>query len=290
MRNSSPIASPIANRWLPHLCVAASLLSTCAPLHGASPISIRDVTYTRDDESAPAFEIETDYYRAVLAPHMGGRIVEWYDKTADRNVAYDAGYGGLLDDHGRRTALLYKATWLTKEDHAATIELALTVTEPEKVLYRKRATFFAERPVIQVDYHVENHGQEPERLLFRNVIRPGGAAFTDQEMHCYSRVVGLQRQMGMPRTDDQADPWCAILHRRDRVVVANSFEGDALERLYTWRGSKVAPTYEFMFKRLEPGKKVDLRYYWQLCHGLSAVDYAHRTFAAQIEGRFTRGQ
>ena len=254
----------------------------------AHPMTITDTTYTREDAAAPAFEVETDYYRATIVPDMGGRIVEWYDRTADRSVAYDAGYGGLLDDHGRRTALKYEAKWLKREADIAAVRLTVTVTEPEKIVYGKTATFFADRPVIQVDYHLENHGQESERLLFRNVIRPGGTAFTDQEMHCYSRVVGLQRQLGMPRTDDQADPWCAIVHRRDRVVIANAFEGDALERLYTWRGSKVAPTYEFMFKQLEAGRQEKIRYYWMLCHGLSAVDYAHRNFAAQVEGSFTR--
>ena len=141
-----------------------------------------------------------------------------------------------------------------------------------------------------MEYRIENRGQVPQRLLFRNVVRPGGGEFTGEESYCYSRVAGLQRTRSMPRTDDQADPWCALVHGPRRLAVANAFEGDVLARLYTWQGSKVAPTYEFMFPQLEAGRSLTARYTWSFVHGLSAVDYAHRAFVAQVEGEWTDGR
>ena len=104
------------------------------------------------------------------------------------------------------------------------------------------------------------------------------------ELYCYCSYHRTSAWKGMPRTSDQADPWCALVDPNSKTVVSNSFEGDALSLLYTWRGSQVAPTYEFMFQNLEAGKSIEVRYYWQFLHGLTAVDYSHRTFTAQIEG------
>ena len=252
----------------------------------AAQLIVTEDTYTHDKASAAAFRVENRFYRALVVPDMGGRIVEWIDKTAQRNVVYDNKYGGLLDDHGALYLKPYGATWLKREPEEAII--ALELNEPP-LLYRKTVHFLADRPVLQVEYHLENGGQDPQRLLFRNVVRPGGTEFSDQEIHCYSRVTGLQRVRGMPRTDDQADPWCALVHQADRVSIATTFEGDVLERLYTWQGSTVAPTYEFMFKQLAAGRQVDLRHYWVLCHGLSAVDYAHKSFVMQVEGELLDG-
>ncbi len=249
-------------------------------------LSVGQTRYVRGKTSAAAIVVENRYYRAVICPEMGGRIVEWVDKSTDRNIVFDQIYGGLLDDHGSRIHLPYQAEWVEKSPETA----ALRLTLPEEIKYVKTVRFFADRPVLQIDYHIENPTQDANRLLFRNVVRPSGQAFTGRELYCFSRVAGLQREPGMPRTDDQADPWCALVDPASQVVVANSFEGDVLSRLYTWRGSKVAPTYEFMFPNLEAGHTYDVRYYWMLAHGLTAVDYAHRAFVCQIEGRYESGR
>ena len=230
------------------------VLLACSVVSAQDALRVQQTTYLHDDRALPAWQIENQFYKALLVPARGGRIMEWYDKTARRDLVYAKDYGGLLDDHGSRPVTPYECEWLTKGEREATVQLSLTDT----VVYRKTLRFYRDRPVIRVDYHFENHGQNPHRLLFRNVIRPGGTDITGKELHCYSRVVGLQRRYGMPRTDDQADPWCAMVHPDDRVVVANSFEGDVLARLYTWLGSKVAPTYEFMFRNLEPGRQYDV--------------------------------
>jgi hypothetical protein len=248
----------------------------------AAGLSVEKSEYTRGKKSVPSFIVENRYYKAVVAPEMGGRIVEWIDKSNDRNIVYDNHYGGLLDDHGSRIAKTYQAKWLKKSGSEAVLRLTLSEKNSK---YVKKVHFYADRPVLKVDYHIENSSQIPLRLLFRNVVRPAGTEFSGQELYCYSRVVGLQHTTkGMPRTDDQADPWCALLYPPDKTVVANAFLGDNLERLYTWSGSKVAPTYEYMFNQLEAGKTVDFTYYWLLCHGLTSVDYACRDFVAAMDG------
>jgi hypothetical protein len=241
---------------------------------------LTDTTYAHKDGTAPAVVVENDFYAVTLVPSMGGRILRWVDKSTGTELVYDAGYGGLLDDHDARFRLPYAAEWLKRGADEAVVRLAVE----GEVRYAKTLVFSASRPVISVEYRIENHGQAPHRLLFRNVVRPAGTEFTGNEIYCYSRTSGLQRIKGMPRTDDQADPWCALVHVPGKLAVVNAFEGDILARLYTWDGSKVAPTYEFMFPQLEAGRQITARYTWSAVHGLSAVDYAHRAFAAQVEG------
>ena len=245
-------------------------------------LTITEGTYSNERfPSEPSFIVENDYYRAVVVPGKGGRIFTLDDRRTGNTIIQENGYGGLFDDHGNQPYKPYTGIWLEKSSSRAMIEMA---NEDGPVSYKKQVTFFSDKPVIQVDYFISNTSQSLQRLLFRNVVRPAGTDFTGDELYCYSRVIGLQRAKGMPRTSDQADPWCALVDPNSKTVVSNSFEGDALSLLYTWRGSQVAPTYEFMFQNLEAGKSIEVRYYWQFLHGLTAVDYSHRTFTAQIEG------
>jgi hypothetical protein len=253
----------------------------------AASLRVTPTVWKHEALESKAFVIENDLYAATLVPSRGGRILSWYDKVGERNVIYDNGYGGLLDDHGPRIRLPYELQWIKKSPKEVVVQLSV---QSDLLFYRKTVRFFADRPVIQVTYHLENHGQTSARMLFRNVVRPGGTEFSGKEIYCYSRIPGLQRGKGMPRTDDQADPWCALVDPAKKSIVAAAFEGDALERLYTWRGSKVAPTFEFMLKQLQPGRQMDATYAWSIAHGLTAIDYAHRAFMAQVEGQFRNGK
>lgn len=243
-------------------------------------LTLEESVYLRGDSKAAATVIDTAHYTATLVPEMGGRILRWVDKQTGTDLVYDNGYGGLLDDHDARIRLPYQVEWIVRGPDKAVVRL----TREDTVIYRKTVTFHAGRPVIEVEYDIENHGQNQQRLLFRNVVRPAGKAFSGEELYCYSRVPGIQHAKGMPRTDDQAAPWCALVHPPTRMVVANAFEGDILARLYTWRGSLVAPTYEFMFPPLEAGHRIRAHYTWSLAHGFETIDYAHRAFVAQLDG------
>ncbi len=253
---------------------------------GASPLDIEMVKYARADQEVEAVVVENGWYRALLVPTMGGRIVEWVDKSTGRNLVYDEGYGGLLDDHGARLKEPYALRWLIRNDQEAVAELLLE----GEVTYRKRIHFHADRPALRVVYHVANHGQEPHRMLFRNVVRPAGETFSGDERYGYSRVVGLQEDVGMGRTDDLADPWMALISPKQKTVVGAAFRGDQLARVYTWQGSKVAPTFEFMLQQLEAGYETEQSYTWLFCHGLTGIDYLHSHLAAQWTGAFDTGE
>lgn len=240
-------------------------------------LEVAPVTYMHGEEEAAAFAIETDWYRAVLVPDMGGRILEWTDKETGIDLVYDAGYGGLLDDHGARLKQPYSLRWLRQDAHEAVAELTLDGL----VSYRKTLYFHADRPAIRVTYLVANHGQEPHRMLFRNVIRPAGTTFTDDEQYAFSRVAGLQFGPNMGRTDDIADPWMALVSPERQMVVGAAFQGNQLARVYSWLGSKVAPTFEFMLHQLEAGHQVEQAYTWVFAHGLTSVDYVHSHVIAQ---------
>ena len=70
----------------------------------------------------------------------------------------------------------------------------------------------------------------------------------------------------------------AVVDPAKKSVVGIAFEGDALERLYTWFGSKIAPTFEYMMRRLPAGYKTDFHCYWFFGKGLKEVDYASPRF------------
>jgi hypothetical protein len=269
------------------LCVIGFTLLFQVILLGGE-LQVSGKKYMSEKTSSPAFVIENKYFRATLVPERGGRILELLDKKDGKNLVYDSGYGGLLDDHGARTELPYRLEWIKKDKSEVIVRLTLD----EEVSYRKTLHFYADKPCIQVDYHCENHGQTQNRMLFRNVVRPGGGTFSDEELYCSSRTNGILHGNGMPYKDELADMWSALIHRGQQKVVSNYFEGYTPERLYSWRKgvAAVAPTYEFMFPPLKQGNQVDIRFYWIFCHGLSAVDYAHRNFVAQLDGSYANGK
>ncbi|MCC7519002.1 MAG: hypothetical protein IT578_07450 [Verrucomicrobiae bacterium] len=251
----------------------------------ADELRIRDGVYSPGPPSAATQIVENRFYRITIVPSMGGRIVEYFDKASGLDLVYDAGYGGLLDDHGARVEMPYLLEWLKRDKQEAIARLTLD----DEVVYQKTVHFYADRSSLQVETHVENHSQTPNRMLFRNVVRPGGGPFTGEEAYFFAHTAGMRRLRGMPRVDDLSDPWCALVLPSAKRVVATAFEGDILRRVYTWEGGKAAPTYEFMFPQVEPGKQVDVRYWWLFAQGLDAVDYAHRNFLARLEGAWTEG-
>jgi hypothetical protein len=256
-------------------------------IYAADQVTVSQKTYRSAKILAPAFSIENRYYKATLVPEMGGRILEFIDKKDGINLVYERGYGGLLDDHGSKNFLPYKLEWLKKEPEEVVVRLTLDA----ETSYQKTIRFLADRPSIEVTYHCENHGQKGNRMLFRNVVRPGGGVFSSEELYCYSGKSSIVHGAGFAYKAELADMWSALVHRGKKTVVANFFEGDVLQHLYSWRKgtSAVAPTYEFLLNTLKPGHQTDFRYYWMLCHGLPAVDYAHRNFVAHMDGEYREG-
>ena len=137
-----------------------------------------------------------------MAPASGGRIVSLIDKQSNLNLVYDNGYGGLLDDHGVMLKMAYQVEWLKRDRDEVIVRLT---SEADGNVYRKTVTFSACRPVIKVYYQVENHTQEALRLLFRNVVRPGGTSFSGEEIFCYVLQDGIRKNRNIPRVDYPAE-------------------------------------------------------------------------------------
>jgi hypothetical protein len=263
----------------------AGCISETIEVASKDGITVTAGKYRRDKKSYDSFVIENRFYKATLVPSSGGRIVSLVDKKRDLNLVYNKGYGGLLDDHGAMFKMPYQAKWLKKNHNEAIVQLA---NERDGKVYVKTVTFSAIRPVIKVKYQVENHTQDALRLLFRNVVRPGGTTFSGTEVYCYVLRDGLRKNRGIPRVDHPAEQWAAVVDPAKKSVVGIAFEGNAVERLYTWRGSKVAPTFEYMMRRLPAGHKIDFQYYWFFCEGLGEVDYASRDLAVELNGKKDR--
>ena len=97
-----------------HGLTGAFLVLLAPALAIAEPAALRftETTYTHKDGSVPATVIENGFFAATLVPDLGGRILGWVDKKTGTELVYDAGYGGMLDDHDARFRLPYAAEWL----------------------------------------------------------------------------------------------------------------------------------------------------------------------------------
>ncbi len=226
---------------------------------------------------ADAVRVTNEYLSLLVVPERGGRIVSLVDRRTNEELTWidhkSTSYGGLLDDHGARSVLPYEIDIV--EQSAECVKLQLTGDDGSGLTYQKTITVSADRPAIGVTYHILNAMQEPARLLFRNVVRPSGGETSKQDRYSYPTTHGnVHTDQGFGRTDNIGAPWMAYMNVPKQRGLVTVFAGDNLERFYSWRGSVTAPTYEFLYRVLEPGHRVEFTYQWLLVQGLAEIDHA----------------
>ena len=138
----------------------------------ACPIVLGETTWFEK----PAVLIENAFYRLLISPEHGGRIVSWVDKDPRRPdgefVYFTPKQGGLLDDRGPLTTAKYEYEVLRQTP--AEIQLRLRVREGSGVLRDKTVTCYADNRVLRVEYRFVNlagRDLDPSVIMFKNHVR-----------------------------------------------------------------------------------------------------------------------
>ncbi len=265
---------------LKRLLLAALLAVATLGPSPAFAASITESVHTYAGGQVPSYIIETNQTLLEVIPSRGGRIARWIDKQRNIDLTYLApettAYGGILDDHGARAVLAYTARVI--KDDGANVTLELTGQIPDGSAYVKTIHAYDDKPLFSVNYRFANPSQSAIRLLIRNVVRPGGGPIVSgDDIYCMATTDGVSHTTrGFGRTDNIAAPWMAFLRQSAKAGVATAFEGDTLRRLYSWSDTPLAPTYEFMFLPLEPGRTYEATQHWKQVHGFATLDVTTR--------------
>jgi len=266
------------------IAVASACLLAVGPVASAN-VQLARGTYHFEGRSLESLTLENEFFRLSLVPERGGMAYEWIDKLGGYvNLIYlgpsTGGYGGLFDDHGRRTVLPYSARVVQESPEACSVELSAT---QDDVTYTKRITVYAGRPIVEVTYQIANASNEEHgKALIRNVIRPSGGHFTDSDVYVMPLTDGVHRTTsGFGESTNLGAPWNGIVNVTDRRGVAVVYGGDKVRVYYTWTSSKVAPTYEWMFAPLAPGTRYSTTLYLVIAHGFTGYSDATPFYVAE---------
>jgi hypothetical protein len=251
--------------------LALGLLSAAA-LH--AQVTLTQGAYLLPDRALKSYTLENEFLRLSLVPERGGLAHELIDKRDGYvNLIYlsnkSGSYGGLFDDHGNWNVQPYAARVVAETPERCAIELTGKLRD---TTYVKTISLAAGRPMVEVAYRLENAGQNPiGTVLFRNVIRPGGGHVGEADLYVMPLTDGVKRGKGFGRSENIGAPWSALVNTVERRGVSIVYLGDKLRRFYSWEGSHVAPTYEWMFPALEPGTRYATAYCIKVVHGLADI-------------------
>lgn len=246
-------------------------------------VTLTKGTYILQDRALTSYTLENEYLRLSLVPERGGLAHELIDKRdAYVNLIYlsnkSGSYGGLFDDHGNWNVQPYAPRVVLDTPQKCSIELTGTNRD---LTYVKTITLAAGRPMVEVAYRLENAGQTPAgTVLFRNVTRPGGGHVGESDLYIMPLTDGVKRGRGFGRSENIGAPWSALVNTVERRGVSIVYLGDKLRRFYSWEGSHVAPTYEWMFPAIEPGTRYGTAYCIKVVHGLSDISDSTSLYTA----------
>jgi hypothetical protein len=232
--------------------------------------------------------LENEYYRLVIVPDRGGRIVEWIDKKAGNvNVinlptsSENPNYGGLLDDHGWASSAggfgdYYNFNYVYDLKATGPEEVTVELWPFEQKHYSRTISLKAGSPLIKISYTFHNIFQtDGGNILIRNVIWPSGKGEPDD--HFYSTP--LQRKGILTNTsyvntaqganaDKVSAFWRAFGSLSQKRLIGFAFCDNLYEGAYDWEGSRIRPTFEWYYHGVPKGKSVTTEMYAYIAHGL----------------------
>ncbi|MDP7248096.1 MAG: hypothetical protein QGF00_00700 [Planctomycetota bacterium] len=229
------------------------LLSTaCAEEQGASVQHKRGV-----------YTIANRHFSIVIDSTAGARIRSWKLKSTGREmIAFWKGaneIGGALDDRTYFTAAMYKAAVI--HPGPETVRLRCAAIHPSGMKVIKILAVHRDKPVLDVHTTYENGTQAERRIFIRNFFMPGTQPQTDKHLYWVNGIPTRGKKEPVI-----ADPKAHGYFDLDKLPYAalwDSETGDGImalapgwDQFYFWRGSKVFPTFEWLFSALPAGKKL----------------------------------
>jgi hypothetical protein len=215
--------------------------------------------------------VETQHYKLLLAVGKGARVMSLFDKVAGVEIAQkdDSGLGGLFEDRPifSTSEYLCHATTSTPEK----LVLRCTVSSAGVSLV-KTFTFTEGQPVFALRYEIENATQLPFKLWIRNFANPGGGPVTEAD-HAYLRDGGERLDVTFPGKYYKSldAPWAAYLDTEKKSGYFVRCDFDLLDSFYFWNGSKITPTFEWIYQPVPPGQKTSTSLVFGLINDLASV-------------------
>ncbi len=194
--------------------------------------------------------------RAVIDPH-GGRIASLINKASGKDLislwTNGGELGGALDDRLTFTAIAYRMA--LEKPSAETVVLQMEVSNQEGIALRKTISVRGNEPILRTDYELSNGTQVPQVLWVRNFFMPGGPPLDERLFYALPLKSGLTTlPVAAEMYEDLTAPWAAMFNKTTHEGVVVAVPG--LQKFYFWQGSKLWPTFEWIYHELPPGKRM----------------------------------
>ncbi|MFA5645737.1 MAG: hypothetical protein WDA18_05210 [Candidatus Ratteibacteria bacterium] len=200
--------------------------------------------------------IETSQYRVVIRFDQGGKIGEFLNKSNGTNgVAWGESAGsGFFDDRHVFSAMEYKTGKVIQTENRITIPC--TIRSDSGIELRKTFIFDEKSNFFRVSYEIFNHGYLPYSHWIKCLGVPCGGEIEKDDVSISFVTEGkVQKFSPWPHNyyPETSGGWMALLRASKKAGYFVVAEPQYLEKFYFWSGSKVAPTFEWIYKTLQPG-------------------------------------
>lgn len=206
--------------------------------------------------------MENDAIKLNIAVEAGGRISSFINKKTGKDwvTLWKGGAedGGLLDDRNVFTSYNFRAVVTQPGGNVGTVRLI--ANHPEGMSLTKTITLRKDESVLEVSETFSNGTQQPARFMLRSFLLPGGAPQTEANQYFLPLKDKPLEAVSLPNgwIENLAGPWSALWNSKSGEGILVAAPG--IEKWYFWQGSKIFPTYEWVYPDVPAGKSATINY------------------------------
>lgn len=233
--------------------------------------------------------MENEAVKLNIAVEAGGRISSLVNKKTGKDLVTlwkgPGEDGGLLDDRNVFTSLAYRAAVMQPGGKEGVVRLS--AQHPSGMTIVKTLTLREGESTLDVQETFSNGTQKEARFMLRSFLLPGGGPLTNDDQY----FVPVKDKPLEPLTpaheyyENLAAPWTALWNKTSGEGILVAAPG--IEKFYFWQGSKIFPTYEWVYPNVPAGKSITVHYALQLVNN-AAPDWPQLSSALLKKLQATR--
>jgi hypothetical protein len=210
--------------------------------------------------------MENDAIKLNIAVEAGGRVSSFINKKTGKDLVtlWKGGGedGGLLDDRNVFTSYNFRAVVAQPGGKVGAVRLV--ANPPGGMSLIKTFTLHEDKSTLEVSETFSNGTQHPARFMLRSFLLPGG----DPQNEANQYFLPVQDKPLQPLSapngwfDHLASPWSALWNNKSNEGILVAAPG--IEKFYFWQGSKIFPTYEWVYPDVPAGQSATINYSIQL--------------------------
>jgi hypothetical protein len=241
------------------LLASAVLVAVCSPSMAQVKIN---------EGNGVNITMENEALKLNIAVEAGGRISSFIDKKTGRDwvTLWKGGAedGGLLDDRNVFTSYNFRA--VVSQPGGEVGAVRLIANHPDGMSLVKTLTLRRGGSTLEVSETFSNGTQQPARFMLRSFLLPGGEPQNDANQYFLPLKEKPLLPLSAPNAwfDNLAAPWSALWNQKTGAGLLVAAPG--VEKFYFWQGSKIFPTYEWVYPDVPAGKAATVNYALQLVH------------------------